>query len=197
MIKEFIDTDGLPVNDCVLSLSLRDFVCCEKATELGDFENVPFDISSTTLYEFYKRAFAKQIANEAADKIDEVQEQTDDALSKISTIDNIISERGKKNGSNQIVLERKQLVDVRASMVELRDESAKIASLMKDIEATMDKVGDRVGVMKQVEKVRLEAASKVAQVETGLAMLTAEEGNLVESSIRSRVRSTFRSSFRN
>ena len=46
-------------------------------------------------------------------------------------------------------------------MEELKDESAKVTSLMVDIEATIDKVGNRMGAIEQVEEARLEAASKL------------------------------------
>ncbi|RWA04455.1 hypothetical protein EKO27_g10647 [Xylaria grammica] len=183
---EFIDGNGQAVDECVLSLSLRDFICSEEATEFGDFEDVPLNITSKTLYEFYVQAFKAQIADEATEKIEEVQQKANSASEKILAIDNFIRERGTRGVSNRILMERKQLADVRANMAGLKDESTKIASLIEDIEATMDKVGDRVGVMRKVEKDRVAAARKVAEVETELARLTAEEGNWVERSIRSR-----------
>ncbi|KAI0410470.1 hypothetical protein F5X98DRAFT_385566 [Xylaria grammica] len=185
---EFIDSNGQAVDECMLSLSLRDFICSEEATEFGDFEDVALKITSKTLYEFYVQAFKAQIADEATEKIEEVQKKANCASERILAIDNFIRERGTRGVSNRILMERKQLADIRAKMAGLKDESAKIASLIGNIEAMMDMVGDRVGVMRKVEKDRVAAARKVAEVETELARLTAEEGNWVERSvIRSRV----------
>ncbi|GAW18665.1 hypothetical protein ANO14919_081460 [Xylariales sp. No.14919] len=185
---EFIDGNGQAVDECMLSLSLRDFICSEEATEFGDFEDVALKITSKTLYEFYVQAFKAQIADEATEKIEEVQKKANCASERILAIDNFIRERGTRGVSNRILMERKQLADIRAKMAGLKDESAKIASLIGNIEAMMDMVGDRVGVMRKVEKDRVAAARKVAEVETELARLTAEEGNWAERSI---IRSRF------
>ncbi|KAI0512698.1 hypothetical protein F5B22DRAFT_648546 [Xylaria bambusicola] len=175
---EFIDENGQAVDGCVLSLSLRDFICSKRASKLGDIEDVPLNITSTTLYEYYQHAFNTHIADEAAEKIGTLQKQANSALEKIRVIDGIIRDQGTRDGPNRIRMGKKHVIDIKAKMKELNGESANITSLMKDIEETMDKAGDQAEVMEEVEEDRLKAASKVAEVETGLGRLTAEEGNL-------------------
>jgi Zn-finger protein len=56
--QEFIDENGQPVKDCVLCLSLKNFICQKAQRLMEDFEDVQLTITSEMLADFYKEVFA-------------------------------------------------------------------------------------------------------------------------------------------
>ncbi|KAI0875961.1 hypothetical protein GGS24DRAFT_499258 [Hypoxylon argillaceum] len=70
--QKFIDENGDVINDCNLSLSLKHFICAKKTNKFGGVEDVPLEMPSTKLYEFYKYAVTQQMMADATKGIKEV-----------------------------------------------------------------------------------------------------------------------------
>ncbi|KAI0101526.1 hypothetical protein GGR51DRAFT_563427 [Nemania sp. FL0031] len=198
--KEFLDRNGDVIEDCKLPLTLKDFICAGETAQIGDFEDVPFDITSAMLYDAYQYAFKKHISEEARKGIKSVQKKVTNALEKIVKVERIVQERRTGNVRRRIATRRKETADSKAMISEVEAEIADMKKIMQDVEEKMGKVLNRKRVMREVEGRKVVVDNQLAELETKLAEVRAEEERLIEpdgGSKRSRLRSAFRSSSKN
>ncbi|KAJ9137722.1 hypothetical protein NKR23_g8949 [Pleurostoma richardsiae] len=180
----FIDENGQTVKDCIMRLSLKDFVCEEKEHRLGDFEDVPLEISSTKLHCIFNDAFGEHVMDEAEQVIDRLTEKAGDALTKTFTAKKLIQEERMEDVEKGTVMAKKVLANVRNIISEVGNYIVQLRSSMEDMEAKMDKVDDKMDDLKdrriKVEKRAAEVETKIAEVETKMAEIRAEEEKIIE-----------------
>ncbi|KAI1124665.1 hypothetical protein F5Y10DRAFT_284891 [Nemania abortiva] len=200
--KEFINNDGEIIEDCTLSLSLNDFICAKRTSRLGDFEDVPLEISSNELYNFYKFALTQQVIADTTEGIEKVQKKVNSALEKILNVENILLEQRTEDPGRRTATGKEKSADIRTAMSEVEDEITNTKNIMKDLEDKMGKAGDDgMEEVEVVEEARVEVKHKLAELETKLAQVRAEEARIAEQSDgrskRSRVRSALGLSSKN
>ncbi|RYC54833.1 hypothetical protein CHU98_g11381, partial [Xylaria longipes] len=135
--KQFIDENGKVVDDCMLRLSLKDFLCARMADGFRDFEDVPLEISSTQLYGFYKYAFKRQVRAEAKKEIKEVQKKVGDALEMIISAEKLMQEQRTEDARK--VMRKKELADVRNLLSKVEDEISEMKKTIASVEENIDK----------------------------------------------------------
>ncbi|KAJ9137665.1 hypothetical protein NKR23_g8958 [Pleurostoma richardsiae] len=146
----FIDENGQAVKDCIMRLSLKDFLCEQKENKMGDFEDVSLEIPSTKLHCLYKDAFWDHVLNEAEKVLDKVVRKADESLEQMLRM---------KEMENDLAEVQNMMSDIRHGVVLMR-------SSMKDIKEKMSKVDN---VTARAEKRKVEAEKKVAEVEAKMA----------------------------
>ncbi|KAJ9129894.1 hypothetical protein NKR23_g12422 [Pleurostoma richardsiae] len=147
----FIDENGQAVKDCIMRLSLKDFLCEQKEHKMGDFEDVPLEISSAELHCLYKDAFWDHVLNEAEKVLDNVVRKADESLEQMLRM---------KEMEDDLAEVQNMMSDIRYSVILMR-------SSMKDIKEKMDKVD----VMDDVEEKKVETEKKVVEVEARMAKI--------------------------
>ncbi|KAJ9133190.1 hypothetical protein NKR23_g10955 [Pleurostoma richardsiae] len=157
----FIDENGQAVKDCIMRLSLKDFLCEQKEHKMGGFEDVPLEISSAELHCLYKLAFRRHVMREADEELDEIMRKADESLEKMLRM---------KEMENDLAEVQNMISEIKHGVVLMR-------RLMKDIKEKMGKVDN---VMDDVEEKKVEAERRMAEVEAKMAEIRAEEEKMIE-----------------
>ncbi|KAH8165573.1 hypothetical protein CIB48_g2632 [Xylaria polymorpha] len=114
--SEFINENGEVINDCKLPLSLKDFVCATATNRFKEFEDVPFEIPSTKLYELYKYALERHIIAVSMEGIEEVQEKVDDGLEEIRSVEKLTQEKRTEDALRRTFIGKKELTEFKYNL---------------------------------------------------------------------------------
>lgn len=127
---------------------------------MGNFEDVPFEISSTTLHKLYKVALRQHFLGEAEGVIKEVKRDADNALAKIVQM----RERMKEG-----------VAGFQTSMTEMKNDIDKMKNSLKDITEKRNQIEELGDKMNMIDDERAQAERKMDAVETKMAEMRAEE----------------------
>ncbi|KAI0867726.1 hypothetical protein GGS24DRAFT_514716 [Hypoxylon argillaceum] len=170
--KEFVDENGRPVDHCELVVSLKDFICSQRADELEDFEDVSLVISSETLYNSYRASFRGHIMAETIEEVETVITQANQTLETLSSIERIMLQQGTRSNSKQKATRNKELSEIENEISEMKTKIENVKKKMCQVDKKMPRV----------EKQRDEVEHMVAKLETKLANARAEKERIVEAS---------------
>ncbi|KAI0110181.1 hypothetical protein F4814DRAFT_451156 [Daldinia grandis] len=175
--KEFINEYGDPLEDYVLRLTLKDFICEEEQRALEPLEDVPLEISSEILHGLYKEAFRKHVMEKSEEEMKEITTKVNNIFMMVSRAEEIILKHGVEDLTKSKVMGKKELKKVKSMISQVNSNYEKIEMMMKGVNEEMDLVDDKIA---KVEKMRVKLEKQIGVLELKIAELKTEEGKLVE-----------------
>lgn len=161
----------------MLRLSLKDFICEDGQRRLNAFEDVPLEIPSKTLHQFYRGAFRAHVMGKAEEMMDEVTSDLQITFTKVFGAQDIIREHGIADGVKRTIMEKEYLEQVKSLISQVQDDLEEIGEKMKRVESEMDKVDNK---MVEVVEMRVKVGERESDLESKVMELTAEGEKLVE-----------------
>ena len=165
------------MEDCVLPLSLKDFVCDNWERRIEEFEDVALKIPSTKLYTLYKKAFKRHVMGEAEDEMEKVSKKGDNGLQKLQELEEILPRQRTKDLGEKISIEGNQFAKVKKTIFEVDRYIEEMKNAMENVQKNIIKVGDQ---MLLVEEMKTEFEEKMIEVSAKADEMRARIENLVE-----------------
>lgn len=162
----FIDSDGDPVEECELCLSLKDFVSEEAASEIGDFQDVPIKICSKELHRFYTRSLQPHLCAEIDDERELLREEVKEDLENISEAEKTLQEPEVKTTEEQQVVWLEEVEKVRESLNKAQEHTDKRRANLKDLNEKLERIGDKESKdVQRATEMLVEAEKELAELE--------------------------------
>lgn len=172
--QEFLDDNGQPVQDCVLCLSLKDFICQEKQNLMKPFEDVQLNITSEMLAGFYKQAFATHVISEVEEMMNKTLKKASEALGKIAKVkettqkQGLIGPGGQRNEQREDSSELKDLTsEVQRDIDEMKSDMEAMQEKLNTVDEKFLEEEEKVGKKNKVQ-------GRISEVESNLAQWRAE-----------------------